>query len=498
MALRSKLRDLAYSAGETALPKAIRYKGVLLSMRRAASHWTKDAYILSYPKSGRTWLRTMLGTMASSQFELDVQNPMEVQNFWKLSREIPNIGITHDGSPNFQYGYEVETDKSRYRSKKVLLLTRDPRDVLVSYYFDAKNRMKVIDCDISTYIREEKGSIDAIVAYYNAWAQARTIPRDFLSVSYGDMHRDPKKVVRDCAAFLGLPAPSEELLDLVVEKASFSSMRNAELNDRFNHQRLRPADPQNPESFKVRRGKMGGYVDYLSRDDIAYVDDYIDRNLDPFFSRYYSEAKATQLPSAAPIANRPPLRVSPASAGGKIATPKQQANNDNRYREPFKRVAATVAVFACGWFAHDLDSRFVPQASAASLVNEAQEAYLASAIRADMTSQVESKNVDRSEILVATGIELPSIPEGWLVTDAQLYPSDLGHSVVVTMTTPENERVSLFAAEEDTSISDSPSMESDNGLPVACWEDDKVVLALVGDLDAARLMDLANTLDKDS
>ena len=51
-------------------------------------------------------------------------------------------------------------------------------------------------------------------------------------------------------------------------------MRNAEVHDSFGHERLRPADPHNPESFKVRRGKVGGYVDYLSSEDIAYVDAY--------------------------------------------------------------------------------------------------------------------------------------------------------------------------------------------------------------------------------
>ena len=480
------------------LPKSIRNKGVLLSMRRSASEWARDAYILSYPKSGRTWLRTMLGTMASSQFGLDVENPMEVQHFWKLSKDIPNIGITHDDSPNLKYGYEVETDKSRYRHKKVLLLTRDPRDVLVSYYFDAKNRMKVIDCDISTYIREEKGSIDAIIAYYNSWAQARSVTRDFLSVSYEDMHRDPKKVVRESAAFLGLPAPSEELLDLVVERASFSNMRQAEMKDSFKHERLRPADPQNPESFKVRRGKIGGFVDYLSSDDIAYVDDYIDRNLDPFFACYFSKAEVARPPVTQPIATRPPLAASIVPAGSKVTKPLRTASNDNRYRERFGRLAALIGAFACGWFASDLDYRFASQASAASLADEAQEAYLASSARANMASQVESKDVDRAEILAETGIKLPDIPEGWLVTDAQLYPSDLGPSVVVTMLTPENERVSLFAAEEDTSISEDPSLESGKGLPVAYWEDDQVALALVGDLNAPRLLELANTLDQES
>jgi hypothetical protein len=43
-----------------------------------------------------------------------------------------------------------------------------------------------------------------------------------------------------------------------------------------------------PESFKTRRGKIGGYVDYLSADDVAWLNRRIDAELDPFYG--YSSA----------------------------------------------------------------------------------------------------------------------------------------------------------------------------------------------------------------
>ena len=460
MAIRMFFRDFAFSAGELLLPKSIRNKGALLAMRRLASAWARDGYVLSYPKSGRTWLRTMLGSMVCAQYGLKVENPMELQHFWKLSSGIPNIGFTHDDSPNLKFGHEVEEDKSRYRNKRVLLLTRDPRDVLVSYYFDAKNRMKVIDCDISTFIHEEKGSVDAIVAFYNAWAEARYVPRDFLWVSYEEMHADPRQVI-------------------------------------FGHERLRPADPHNPESFKVRRGKVGGYVDYLSSEDIAYVDAYIDRHLHPFFDCYYSKEKVAL--SGKELAPTTGQTQAPTIASiGLAQNTELRASNDNHRRERFMRLAAAVALFASGWIANALDANFAPPASAASLISEAQEAYVASSVRAKMVSQIETSDVDRGEIFDATGVDLPEIPVDWVVTDAQLYPSDLGNSVVLTMVTADDERVSLFAAEEDTSIGDSPSMELNNGVPVAYWEDGEAALALVGEIEGTRLLELATTLDRES
>lgn len=493
--MRTFLRSFAFSAGETLLPKSIKTKGVLLTMRRAASEWARDGYVLSYPKCGRTWFRTMFGSMACAQYGLEVDNPMELQHFWKLSPDVPNIGFTHDDYPNLKFGHEVETDKTRYRRKRVMLLTRDPRDVLVSYYFDARNRMKAIDCDISTYLHREKGSIDAIVAFYNAWARARSVPRDFLWITYEDMHRDPRKVIKDSVAFFGLPEPSDALLDDVVESASFRNMRKAEMQDSFKHERLRPADPKNPESFKVRRGKVGGYVDYLSAEDIAYVDDYIDRNLDPYFACYYSKNAAHAASQADSGVEQAPVT---APAHGGDVTPETAAANDNHRRDRWKRMAATVALLATGWLANDFAADFSSPASAASVVNEAQEAYVASVVRHEMVSQIESEQFDRTEIRSATGVELPTLPEEWMVTDTQLYPSDLGNSVMVSLVTSSGEHVSLFAAEEETSLSDAPSMDVNNGLAVAYWEEGPMVLALVGELEAPRLLELAATLAQDT
>ncbi|TPG42881.1 hypothetical protein EAH79_03340 [Sphingomonas koreensis] len=284
--LRTGIRDFSFAAGEKVLPRAIKTRGPMGALRRAASFWARDAFVLSYPKAGRTWFRTMIGYIISHQYDLSLDNPMEIQHFWKLSSRIPNIAFTHDDSPNLKFGPEVETDKSAYAGKRILFLTRDPRDVLVSYYFDARNRMKVIDCSIGEYLSGERGSINAIVAFYNAWARARGSVRAFHWITYEDMHVSPRRVLREAAGFLQLPALDDALLDQAIEFASFENLRKIELADGFGHERMRPADPANPDSFKVRRGKIGGYVDYFSEEEIAYIDDYLARHLDPLFDIY--------------------------------------------------------------------------------------------------------------------------------------------------------------------------------------------------------------------
>lgn len=167
--------------------------------------------------------------------------------------------------------------------------------------------------------------------------------------------------------------------------------------------------------------------------------------------------------------------------------------NDNG-RISWRRVAGLAALFASGWFANGLVGDLSTPASAASFVNEAQEAYNASQARWKMASQVESIELDRREILDATGINLPALPSGWSVLDAQLYPSDLGNSVMVSVKTPSGETISLFAAQAETSFGALPMMIADNGVSVAYWEEGPLALGLVGELESSRLLELAAVL----
>ena len=79
-------------------------------------------------------------------------------------------------------------------------------------------------------------------------------------------------------------------LERAVEISSFENMRRleagaagargTELVTELNKEALRPKDPGDPDSYKVRRGKVGGYTDYLDARDVAYLNRALER-LDP-------------------------------------------------------------------------------------------------------------------------------------------------------------------------------------------------------------------------
>ena len=47
--------------------------------------------------------------------------------------------------------------------------------------------------------------------------------------------------------------------------------------------RMMPRDKNNPNSYKVRRAKVGGYRDYFTDEEVAAIDAQLAQTLDPMF-----------------------------------------------------------------------------------------------------------------------------------------------------------------------------------------------------------------------
>jgi predicted O-methyltransferase YrrM len=158
------------------------------------------------------------------------------------------------------------------------------------------------------------------------------------------------------------------------------------------------------------------------------------------------------------------------------------------------RAVAAAALVGLGWAGHAALGDWSTPVQAADFIDEAEESYRASQIRQDMVSQPETLRLDRSEIVAATGIDLPQFPAGWQVMDVQVYPSDLGPAVVAVLRTVEGEEVSLFATRAETGADRLPLLERREGQPFAYWEQGVLAYALTGELSSSRVMALAASL----
>lgn len=254
---------------------AIRRSYSSYAERRA--HRRADAFIVSFPKAGRTWLRAMIGKILCEGYGKEFTTELESL----ADSNVPYIRITHDGA--HIPAEPLEQDKSKYRNKKVLFLVRDPRDTVVSYYFQCTKRNIKFTGDISTFIRDDGLGINRIINFMNIWARNQHVPREFLMVRYEDMHANPCAELRKVIDFLGINGIEDLDIRQAVDFGRFDNMLNLEKEGNLQGPRLRAGSEGDLDAYKVRKGKVGGYVEYLSIEDAKYVDDRVRENLDPIF-----------------------------------------------------------------------------------------------------------------------------------------------------------------------------------------------------------------------
>jgi hypothetical protein len=239
-------------------------------------HRHVQVHIISYPKCGRTWLRLLIGKALCDTFRLSEDKMLDP---FALTTEagLRVTKFTHDIS-SLEAGYDYRKLKKKrgiYRDKKVIFLARNVKDVLVSSYFHATKRKKLFHGSISEFIRSSQYGARKIVTFYNIWHANRHVPKDFLFITYEDLHEDPKGVLIKVLRFIGIDDPDERIVDIAVSFALFSNMKKMEETNVFKSTKMEVVDQDDQDSYKVRKGKVNGYTEYLSEEDVRYIDDVI-------------------------------------------------------------------------------------------------------------------------------------------------------------------------------------------------------------------------------
>ena len=162
-------------------------------------------------------------------------------------------------------------------------MIRDLRDAAVSNYFQVTRREGAFQGDLATWLRAPRGSVDSMLRYYSVWARQRDVPQAFLLLRYEDVREDAPRELRRIADFIGLHDVSEAAIARAVDFAAFERMRQREAARPADGTPLAPGRQGDPESFKARRGKVGGYVEYLTADDAAWLAGRMRAELDPFY-----------------------------------------------------------------------------------------------------------------------------------------------------------------------------------------------------------------------
>ncbi len=236
----------------------------LMLLERAAP--SVDAFLVSYPKSGRTWLRYLLSCyfaqVAHLDFEPDLRTTFRVlPNFDRdAERGLPVFVGRSDAVsvPLIAVSHRQFTGQL-FAGRPVIILVRDPRDVCVSAYFHETKHKHRFTGSISEFIEDDTYGVPAIVRYHNGWATGIEGSRS-LVISYEDMSSHTDATIRQILEFLGQPV-DEAALAKAIELARFSKMQKTEKKTGIPGHDY---DRSDEDSLRVRKGKVGGYSDTLS------------------------------------------------------------------------------------------------------------------------------------------------------------------------------------------------------------------------------------------
>lgn len=245
-------------------------------------------YVVSYPKCGRTWLRYMLEGYVEEVAGIAAGRIAEGGQALKpRAKPHPAVYFRHDDAPDQKRPEELTHDKSHFAGKRVVFLVRDPRDVVVSIYFEKVKRSHLYSDQTQVpgapddLVGPAHGGLETIVSYYNIWWDNRDLPAEFLVMRYEDLLADPNAEFQRFCEFCGYPV-DKEAIQRAVAAADFSSMRRLEETGGLSY-KLAPGDPGDPESFKTRRGEAGAFADYLSPAQVEAATRRVREDLAPNF-----------------------------------------------------------------------------------------------------------------------------------------------------------------------------------------------------------------------
>lgn len=240
---------------------------------RGVTVFPDDVFLVSYPRSGNTWTRFLLGNL------LFQNDPVTFSN---IESRIPEIYFNPDRfmralqRPRLLKSHECFQPHYPH----VIYIVRDPRDVAISFYHhNVKAGNIPDDYPMASFVpRFIAGEFDRMFGSWSdnvlSWTALRQASPRFLLMRYEDMKRDPAAALSRVAAFLercSFPKidAEPEALQRAVELSSPERMRALEKQEGSHWVLTKGTRSDKPF---VRSASSGGWRSQLAPDSLAAIE----------------------------------------------------------------------------------------------------------------------------------------------------------------------------------------------------------------------------------
>lgn len=221
-----------------------------------------DIFIVSYPKSGNTWVRFLIGNYLTDG-RMDFKDSHQVIPDMHFNpRDIDKIKL----KPRFIKSHDSFNENFR----NVIYIVRDGRDVAISYFFFLK-KTGDLPVDISFDEFFNSRFITGNVGFgdwgehVKSWLNARSVNK--IMVKYEDLMDETEKVFTRILYYLKLKDIDADRVRMSIAQSSFESMSKNESN--------------NPEYFYelgglkdtgygfMRKGEVGDWRNHFTEDNLV-------------------------------------------------------------------------------------------------------------------------------------------------------------------------------------------------------------------------------------
>ena len=236
-----------------------------------------SAYLCSYPKSGRTWMRFALSNLINELYGLKLE--LDMENMFSL---IPNDDGRNQTQPwktldAYRFAERSELPfiamsllpwDERFAEPPIVLLMRTPADTLVSrYYHMSRHDALQFKGDIDAFAHDPLYGVPGLVEYFASW-DPHAEDQNVVAVTYEQLRTDPLGPFSRIVAQLGIGA-SRDQMERALELSSVDRMRDVERKSGVGQPN--DYDRNDPQAMRVRKARVGGWRDELSTETVDYL-----------------------------------------------------------------------------------------------------------------------------------------------------------------------------------------------------------------------------------